>query len=109
MRLAVFSIYNDTETESFRILIASIHNIGNCPCPRCLIPLKLVHNVGSTVDMMQRHSMARIDDQERRSLVSAARVHIYEGNLQVNSAVVEKLLQPKSLVPTEVSLLESTD
>jgi len=85
-----------------RILIASIRNLGNCPCPRCLIPLSRVHNLGMPRDMMQRVTMARVDDSQRRSKICAARRIIYELNLQVNSAAVENLLQAVSLVPTVV-------
>jgi hypothetical protein len=46
--------------------------------------------------------MARMDDSQRRSKVSAARKLIYEKNLQVNSTAVEKLLRETSLVPTVV-------
>ena len=86
----------------YRILIASIHNLGNCPCPRCLIPLSHVHNLGTTRDMAQRIMLARADNIQRSIRVSATRGLIYEKNLQVNSAAVENLLQEMSLVPTAV-------
>jgi hypothetical protein len=54
------------------------------------------------IDMTQRVSMARMDDNQRRSKVFAARKLIYEKNLQVNSTAVEKLLRETSLVPTVV-------
>ena len=86
-----------------RILIASIRNLGRCPCPRCLIPLDLVHNLGMTRDMTQQISKARVDNSERQGKVSAARRLIYERNMQVNSAAVEELLRDWSGVPTAVS------
>jgi hypothetical protein len=67
-----------------------------------LIPLGRVHNLGMAMDMTQRVTMARMDDNQRRSKVSAARKLIYEKNLQVDSAAVEKLLRETSLVPTAV-------
>jgi hypothetical protein len=85
-----------------RILIASIRNLGNCPCPRCLIPLNRVHNLGMARDITQRATMTRVDDSQRRSIVFAARRIIYELNLQVNSTAVENLLREISLVPTVV-------
>jgi len=54
------------------------------------------------IDMTQRVSMARMDDNQHRSKVFAARKLIYEKNLQVNSTAVEKLLRETSLVPTVV-------
>jgi len=52
--------------------------------------------------MKQRVTLARVDDNQRRSRVSAARRLIYEENRQVNCAAVEKLLEEMSLVPTTV-------
>ena len=85
-----------------RILIASIRNLGVCPCPRCLISLNRVHNLGMVRDMTQRRTLARVDDNHRRGKVLAARRVIYEKNYQVNSAAVEAILQKESWVPTVV-------
>jgi hypothetical protein len=86
-----------------RILLASIRNLGMCPCPCCLVPLSCVHNLGMPRDTSQRTTMARIDDDSRRSKVFAARTLIYEKQYNVDSAAVEKLLKEKSWVPTAVS------
>src|SRR5262245_26895967 len=56
-----------------RILLATIRNLGRCPCPRCLIPMSRVHNMGKVLDMKQRKTLARIDDEARRDKVSKAR------------------------------------
>lgn len=92
-------------TSNARILIASIRNLGKCPCPRCLIPLNRVRNLGMARDMTQRDTMARVDDVQRRSRIEAARRLIYEKNFTVNSAAVEKILRDMSLVPTAVRCL----
>jgi hypothetical protein len=73
-----------------------------------LIPLSRVHNLGKAMDMTQRVTMARMDDNQRRSKVSAARKLIYEKTLQVNSTAVEKLLRETSLVPTVVRAFHFT-
>ena len=88
-----------------RILIASIHNLSKCPCPRCLIPLSRVHNIGMARDMSQRNSMVCVDNSEQQGKVIAAQRLIYEKNLLVNSLAVEGLLQDESLVLTSVSSL----
>lgn len=85
-----------------RILLASIRNRAQCPCPRCLIPLNRVHNLGMARDMTQRVTMPRVDDSQRRSRISSARALIYEKNLQVNSAAVKELLRELSWVPSLV-------
>lgn len=86
-----------------RIILASIRNKGQCPCPRCLIPLVRVHNLGKTRDMQQRKSLARVDDEGRRRKVESAREIIYTKNYAVDSEPVENHLKDQSLVPTVVS------
>ncbi|KIM83849.1 hypothetical protein PILCRDRAFT_68884 [Piloderma croceum F 1598] len=83
-----------------KILIVSIHNLGKCPCPHCLIPLNCVCNLGMARDMTQRDTMARVDNVQRHSRIEAVQRLIYEKNFMVNSAAVEKILRDTSLVPT---------
>ena len=85
-----------------RILLASIRNLGACPCPRCLVPLSRAHNLGMARDMSQRVTMARVDDASRRGRVYAARRLIYEKKYRINGAAIEDLLKDQSLVPTSV-------
>jgi hypothetical protein len=86
-----------------RIIIASIRDLGLCPCPRCLMPLAVVSNMGKARDMKMRKSLARVDDQERRYKVELARGFIYNKGYLVNSNAVERVLRPESLVPNIVS------
>lgn len=87
-----------------RILMASIRNLGDCPCPRCKIKLFRVHNLGMSMDRTQRRTQARVDDEIRRKNVLKARSLIYKHGHIINSAEIERLLKPESLVPTAVSL-----
>ena len=84
-------------------MIASIHNLGKCPCPCCLIPLCHVHCIRTAGDLCQRTTLAHVDNREQRGKVHVAQRLIYERNSLVNSSAVEALLQDKSLVPTVVS------
>lgn len=95
----------DSQQSIIRILIATIRNLGRCPCPRCLITIDRVQNLGMARDMRQRETMAREDNIRRRNLIDAARKVIYERNFRVNSAGVEKMLRDMSLVPTVVCFL----
>jgi hypothetical protein len=83
--------------------MASIRNLGACPCPRCKVPLSEVALVGKASDRHDRSRLVRVDDHRRKILVSTARRAILERNLAMNSAYVERLLKPESLVPTAVS------
>lgn len=91
-------------TQCFgRILLASIRDKGLCPCVWCQIPKDQVQNLGMLLDWKQHSTLRRLDDAQRRGRVSSAWKLIYENNMAVNSAAVERLLQPDSLVPTSVS------
>jgi hypothetical protein len=54
-------------------------------------------------DMKQRETLARIDDDERRRKVDAARDIIYRQLYAVDTDRVEDLLRSESLVPIDVS------
>lgn len=83
--------------------MVSIRNLGDFPCPRCKVPLSEVHNIGTPLDRSERKSKARVDDSARRDKVKDARSLINDYGHLVNSAEVERLLKPESLVPTSVS------
>jgi hypothetical protein len=87
---------------SNRVLIASIRNLGRCPCPRCLIPLSQAKDLGTKSDILQRRSLIRTNTQIRQENVAAARQLIYERNYAVDNVHVNALLKDESLVPTSV-------
>jgi hypothetical protein len=86
-----------------RVLIATVRNLGGCPCPRCLIPKERIQNMGMPRDRQQRETLVR-NDERRLLQVSTARSLIYEQNLGVGSAAVERILKSQSWVPTLVRL-----
>ena len=86
-----------------RIIVAAIRNRGRCPCPRCLIPMERLQNMGMGLDMVQRESLSRVDDIKRRVKVTSARNIIYEKNYAVDGDAVETILKEQTLVPTLVS------
>jgi hypothetical protein len=85
--------------------MACIRNLGGCPCPRCEILLSKVHLVGMKGDCRDRTKLLCVDDERRRFKVSQARKHIYDNNNAIDSAGVERVLKPLSLVPTTVRLV----
>lgn len=52
--------------------------------------------------MKQRQTLARIDDDTRKSKVTISRSLIYDRGYGVRSNAVENLLKEHSLVPTSV-------
>ncbi|KIK37340.1 hypothetical protein CY34DRAFT_15768 [Suillus luteus UH-Slu-Lm8-n1] len=89
-----------------KALLATIRTMGGCPCPRCLIPKSRVQNLGMTLDMKQRQSLARVDDDTRQQKVSISRSHIYDQGYGVRGNVFENLLKEHSLVPTSNAFSE---
>ena len=88
----------------YRTLLASIRNLGRCPCPHCLIPLDRVPNMGTHRDMVQRISLERVDDLHRHNCIEVAREIIYMKIFKTDSKAVETLLQEDSLVPMAVGV-----
>lgn len=86
-----------------RVLLATVRDMGECPCPRCLIRKDQIHHIGTKRDRISRASKARVDNQHRQTKVRLARNIIYEKGRVVNSKGVEQLLKSQSLVPTEVN------
>lgn len=76
--------------------------MGACPCPRCLIPIARIPNLGMALDKCQRLTLKRVDDISRRSKVADARRLIFKKNYAVNSTALESILKDESLVPTSV-------
>ena len=60
--------------------------------------------MGMREDMMERESLARVDDMGRHRRVGDAREAIYVENSAVDGTAVETLLKGDSLVPTAVSV-----
>jgi len=88
-----------------RVLLAGIKSRGNCLCPRCLIPLDRIQNMGMPRDRQQRVTLKRIDNERRHYDIENARRLIYERNYAVNSKTLAKFLNTESWVPTLVRML----
>ena len=91
-----------------RVLIALIRNMGAYPCPRCLIPMERIPNLGMAADVRQRLTLRRIDDIGCRTKIEQARKFIYAQGYAINGRVVDEILKDQSLVPTVVSLRSSS-
>lgn len=86
--------------------MATIRDMGACPCPRCFVEKEDIQKMGTKSDMKFRQLRTREDTYPRRFDVNRARELIYNAlkPFGVTSAAVERLLKPKSWVPTEVRL-----
>ncbi|KAG2054377.1 hypothetical protein BDR06DRAFT_982438 [Suillus hirtellus] len=76
-----------------QVLVATIQQLGGCPCPRCLIPTMWLQNLGMSCDR-QQHSMLAWSNVSRSQPIATARNLIYKKNLGVDSMAVKALLKP---------------
>jgi hypothetical protein len=96
--------YNSGLIQKLRVLIATVRDMGGCPCPRCTIKKEDIHALRTLNDSANRHMKVRRDDDKYCATVEEARNNIYRWGYTLNSEPgVECLLKEDSLVPTLVS------
>ncbi|KAG2052109.1 hypothetical protein BDR06DRAFT_866417, partial [Suillus hirtellus] len=88
------------------VLIATIQQLGGCPCPRCLIPTAQTHNLGTSSNRQQQSTLAW-SNVLRSPLVATACNFTCKQNYSVDSTQVELLLKPDSWVPSSNILSNS--
>ncbi|KZT18728.1 hypothetical protein NEOLEDRAFT_1079423, partial [Neolentinus lepideus HHB14362 ss-1] len=84
-----------------KVLIATVCDMGQCPCPHCLIHKDHLPDLGSPEDLAVWTEKHQIDNNARHSKVDQARRLVYEDGYVVNSEHVEELLKLESLVPSQ--------
>ncbi|KAG2059281.1 hypothetical protein BDR06DRAFT_979903 [Suillus hirtellus] len=89
-----------------KVLVATIQQLGGCPCPRCLIPTVWLQHLGMSHDRQQRSTLAR-SYASRSQPVAAACSLIYERNYGIDSTAIESLLKPELWVPNSNALSDS--
>ncbi|KZV64559.1 hypothetical protein PENSPDRAFT_561883, partial [Peniophora sp. CONT] len=83
-----------------KVLIATIKDMGNCPCPRCLVKKANLRDAGLPADHEQRTEAARRDNADYRSVVTEARRRVYEDGIVTNSKAQAEPFMAASWVPT---------
>lgn len=95
---------NTTHSKGYRVLVATIRDMGRCPCPRCTVKKEDLHTLGTTSDTNSRVTKLRRDNDTFRAIVEQARDNIYRSGFALHSEPgVERFLKEESLVPTLVS------
>ncbi|KAG2051626.1 hypothetical protein BDR06DRAFT_889558, partial [Suillus hirtellus] len=79
-----------------KVLIATIKDMGSCPCPRCLTPKSMFTSLGLLSDMRSRISSLRVYIATN---VIRAREFIYQGGNTVDGKKVEETLGGGSWAP----------
>ncbi|KIJ34409.1 hypothetical protein M422DRAFT_263553 [Sphaerobolus stellatus SS14] len=84
-----------------KMLMLSLHDQGNCVCPRCLLPKELIHEMGMKRDLQRRQKLKQHDDHAMDHEISSARSKLYgQRGLKITSEAVDGILKPTSHVPT---------
>ncbi|KAF8806327.1 hypothetical protein BYT27DRAFT_7224612 [Phlegmacium glaucopus] len=80
-----------------KVLLATIHDQGLCPCPRCLMPKALFDRMGLKPDMAfhLNHVQTFLS-----GLVASARNAIYKHARSIGGSVIDRILKLTSSVPT---------
>lgn len=85
-----------------RVLLATIRDMGDRPCPRCLITKDKLDLMGTTIDKAFRIG-AGVRTYFKNAVEKARRL-IYNKGKGISSVAVENLLKETSSIPTIVSL-----
>ncbi|KAG2737333.1 hypothetical protein P692DRAFT_20762048, partial [Suillus brevipes Sb2] len=80
-----------------KVLIATIKDMGSCPCPRCFVPKALFGFLGLFRDMRDRVASLRVYSLAK---VNEARNFIYNWGNTVDGSKVQATLGEGSWVPT---------
>ncbi|KAF7967234.1 hypothetical protein HWV62_35081 [Athelia sp. TMB] len=83
-----------------RVLLAGIKNLGKCPCPRCLVTMDQVEELGTKRDRDRREKLERIDTEQRQSSLETARGFMFTRGDGPTGKAVDDILGPESRVPT---------
>ena len=84
------------------MIYVCIRLLGKCLCPRCLVEITDVHNMGKTADLQIRNTHMRVDDEARRKKIEKARRLVYENGSSINGPTVKRALELETMVPTRV-------
>ncbi|KAG9014300.1 hypothetical protein FRB90_005422 [Tulasnella sp. 427] len=84
-----------------KVLVATIRDLGECPCPLCLVKLGQIPLLGQASDTCIRTNKARADTSERIANVEIARKIIYTNGYAPGNDRSEVFLKSESLVATE--------
>ena len=85
-----------------RVILATIQDKGNCPCPHCLISRSMFHHTGFLRDLAARLLRARTYLLDK---IKLARHAIYMLGQPLKGTTAETILKEQSLVPTLVRIL----
>ena len=97
-----FCQQNDTY-HYLRVLLTSLHNVGPCPCPHCMVKKSQISELGMKQDDAHQVHKAQVDAMHYWYRVESAQQYIFQQGKGVKSAAVEDILSWDLYVPIMVS------
>lgn len=88
----------------YRVLLATIRNLGKAPCPRCYLAKADIPKLGTVHDMKKRETLARTDAHVHDGTLTRIRNWIYKLGRNVKSTTFDFFLLARSWTPTSVIL-----
>ncbi|KAG2061622.1 hypothetical protein BDR06DRAFT_1042018 [Suillus hirtellus] len=90
-------------TRMGSVLLVTIHDKGNCPCPHCLMPKSQFNCIRYLQDLSQR--MKQLHKYFTEKVTQACNA-IYTCSTPIKGDLVESILKPFSLMPTINSFVD---
>ena len=81
-----------------RVLLATIKNLAQCPCPWCLIQISQIPDISSCNDQWRRENI-RIDSVQCQADISLMRSWIFECGYRVDGSQIKDVLGKISALP----------
>lgn len=102
MSYTAFGFQILTHAARSRVLLATIRDLGGCPCPLCLVTRDQIRLLGLPTDTKIRTEKCRVDDEARQRKVNIAQKLIYKDGFVPGNERGEYFLKAESLVATKV-------
>lgn len=84
-----------------KVLVATIRDLGTCPCPFCLVTIDGIPQLGQAADQLTRVDKKRCESDKRIQNVGSARKIIYNSGYAPGNDRSDFFLKAESLVATE--------
>lgn len=84
--------------QFIRMLLACLHFLAECPCPRCYIKKRYMSAMGTTADLYRRAKI-RVDNEDIQRKIKLTRGWIFEQGRGAGSAAINRVLEGQSLLP----------
>ncbi len=87
-----------------RMLMTCLKFLAECSCPHCLILKLKTPYLGMKSDMQDQVKLKRVDNKDLHHNIDLVQEWLFVDGTNISSVAIDRILQLKSLVPTQVGL-----